>query len=218
MKLFVWDYHGTLEKGNELAALDISNRALEKFGYTQRFTAQDAVDLYGKKWYEYFEYLLPNETPEVHTALQEACFEWPEADKIVAAYLQPNDFAQEVVAAIHRKSHTQILISNTTDRALPIFVAQAGLSDYFGTANAFAVAGHARDVKRSKTDVLAEYVASLTEPPEIILIGDSQKDVELMSGENVKAFWYRHPTLPMAVTDKPHITPINDLRAVLTEL
>lgn len=37
MKLFVWDFHGVLEKGNEGAVLEISNKILGDFRYKERF-------------------------------------------------------------------------------------------------------------------------------------------------------------------------------------
>lgn len=57
MKLFVWDFHGTLEKDNEHAVMEISNKVLENLGYTQRLSKEDNLMLYGKKWADYFEYL-----------------------------------------------------------------------------------------------------------------------------------------------------------------
>lgn len=219
MKLFVWDYHGTLEKGNELASLEISNLALQKFGYAERFSTEDAIKLYGKKWYEYFEYILPNEPHETHVNLQEASFEWPDHDVIVARYIQPNDYALEVVQAIAESGHRQILISNTSSKALPRFIKMAGLEAYFTEDNAFAVSGHTREVARDKIHVLTEYIKMMPEPPErIILIGDSQKDVELIAGDNVAGYWYRHPGLEPGAPAAPHIKVISDLRTVLQEL
>jgi len=61
MKLFIWDLHGTLEQGNERAAIDMSNQILERFGYRERFSDEDVFKLYGLKWFQYFEYLLPHE-------------------------------------------------------------------------------------------------------------------------------------------------------------
>lgn len=219
MKLFVWDYHGTLEKGNEQAAIEISNLALAKHGYTERFSSEDAVQLYGKKWYQYFEYLLPNERHDTHVSLQESCFEWPDAAAVVAKYIQPNDYAHDVVKAIARSGHNQIIISNTSSEALPMFIRLVGLEDFFADANAFAVSGHAREVARDKTHVLSEYLTALPAKPErIVLIGDSQTDVELIVGENVSGYWYRHPSLARGESDISHITPISDLRAILAEL
>ncbi len=57
MKLFVWDFHGTLEKGNEYAVLEMSNIILEKHGHKERFTELQCRELYGKKWYEFFEFM-----------------------------------------------------------------------------------------------------------------------------------------------------------------
>jgi len=75
-KLFVWDFHGTLEKGNENASRAITNNVLAKFGHKVRLSKHDAIKLYGKKWYEYYEYLLPNEPHEVHLTLQANSFDW----------------------------------------------------------------------------------------------------------------------------------------------
>lgn len=54
MKLFVWDFHGVLEQGNEDAVLVISNQILHNFGYTEQFTPAQNRQLYGRKWYEYY--------------------------------------------------------------------------------------------------------------------------------------------------------------------
>lgn len=217
-KLFVWDFHGTLEKGNEFAAIEISNMALKKHGFTERFTEEDATKLYGKKWYEYFEYLLPNESHDIHVTLQHTSFEWPEAEVIVAKYLLPNDYAKKVIQTIKERGHEQILLSNTSLKALPMFIKLAGLDEYFDEINAFATAAHSRDVKRTKAHVLENYLKSNSIFHEIIVIGDSMSDMELTSHARAKGFLYRHPGQSLKVKLPPHITPINDLRKILTEL
>jgi len=74
MKLFVWDFHGVLESGTENTVFEISNQVLEDFGYRERFTRQENHDLFGRKWYEYYEYLLPAQNHERHMSLQQASF------------------------------------------------------------------------------------------------------------------------------------------------
>ena len=66
MKLFVWDFHGTLEKDNEGAVFKISNKVLENLGYKERLTKEDNFMLYGRKWSDYFAYLLPKEPEKTH--------------------------------------------------------------------------------------------------------------------------------------------------------
>lgn len=219
MKLFVWDFHGTLEKGNEFAATEISNIVLQQLEFSQKFRKEDATRLYGRKWYEYFEYLLPSESHETHVLLQQTCFELPKAEAIVAKHMQPNDHVQEVLGKIHDSGHAQIVVSNTSLKALPIFLKLAGITEFFdGTA--FAVTAHSREVKRSKVDVVQEYLSELKTTPEIISIGDSVTDMDLAEYFNGKGYWYRHPgqATPEILQTHKNLTAINDLREVLVEL
>lgn len=219
-KLFVWDFHGTLEKGNERAAIEISNAVLAARGYKQTFTEQQAAELYGKKWYEYFEFLLPDEPHDTHVLLQQTAFEWPEAETIVAKYMQPNDHVEQVLQAIKEAGHLQIVISNTSAYALPIFLRLAGVDKFFDKALAFAVMGHSREVKRTKAHVVADYLQQLEFKPEIVSIGDSEKDMLLAREFNGKGYWYKHPhqPVPEIVERESNIVAISDLRQVLAEL
>lgn len=38
MKLFIWDFHGVLEKGNDDAVVEITNLALRRHGYSRELT------------------------------------------------------------------------------------------------------------------------------------------------------------------------------------
>jgi phosphoglycolate phosphatase-like HAD superfamily hydrolase len=218
-KLFVWDFHGTLEKGNELAALEISNRVLEKFGYKVRFTEQEGRDLYGKKWYEYFEYLLPDEPHETHVKLQHASFTFPGGQGIVRQYLQPNDFVEDALNAVVHSGHDQIVISNTHPQAILDFIDAAQLTDYFGPHNTFAVMAHLREVKRPKTTVLKEYMATKPGYQEIITIGDSPKDMELVGESEGRGYLLRRPGREFRVSVMgPHVRIIDSLQVVADEV
>lgn len=124
MKLFIWDFHGTLEQGNELAVLEMSNTILERNGFKERFTINQCQNLYGKKWYEYFEYLLPNKSSDIHLKLQEECFVYSIANpQIIAKYIKPVNYSIQVLESI-KKIHDQILVSNTKPKSLNIFIKQ----------------------------------------------------------------------------------------------
>jgi phosphoglycolate phosphatase-like HAD superfamily hydrolase len=216
-KLFVWDFHGTLEKGNELAALEVSNKALQKHGYQQRFNEKDAIKLYGKKWYEYFEYLLPEEDHQVHIDLQQTSFDWPDTERIIAKYMLPNDHAIEVISTIKNAGHEQILLSNTNLKALPVFIRLANLSEFFDETNAFAVMAHSREAKRTKQDVLGDYLKTSI-AKDIIVIGDSINDMKLAEFAGAKGYMYKHKGLKFPDDIGSHIFCINDLRKVLSQV
>lgn len=215
MKLFVWDLHGTLEQGNEDAVVEISNMALAQLGYAQRFTGAHGRELYGLKWYEYFAFLLPDEPHEKHLELQKRSFQLSDnGAHIMAKHMQPAVNALKVVAAI-ADTHQQILISNTIPTTIPLFINALGMEAYFNKQNAFAVDNHQKEIKRTKKDVLADYLQDKIFD-DIIVIGDSDSDMDVAEFAGGKGYLYAHAYLPFR-SEKGYAR-INDLAEVLTEL
>lgn len=213
MKLFIWDFHGTLERGNEYAALEMTNIILEKHGYAERLSESQCLELYGKKWFEYFERLLPHESKEKHLELQEDCFSFSIAHpEMIAKYIKLVDGAKDVLSAICEK-HDQIVVSNTKPESLNAFLASIGIASFFPEGKAFATDFHAK--RGTKKDAVSEYLKGM-EYEDIVVIGDSVGDIELGLAFGAKTFLYAHPGLPFkdCVSD----FKINDLRDVLGEV
>jgi phosphoglycolate phosphatase-like HAD superfamily hydrolase len=218
MKLFIWDLHGTIEQGNERAAIDMSNQILKHFNYHERFSDEDVFRLYGLKWFQYFEYLLPNEPSERHFELQEACFSLsnsPAGAKIVAGYMQPAPHAIETLNAIHQSEHSQVLLSNTKDESVPFYVSALGLGDYFSNANAIAVNQHAKNATVTKQMAVEAYVNGRLYD-RLVVIGDSGGDMALASAVGATGYLYAHPGVKFRAENGDH--HIRDLREVLQEL
>src|SRR3989338_5853708 len=113
-KLFIWDFHGTLEKGNENAVVAYVNMALGSQGYERRLNDEECRMLYGKKIWEFFQYLLPEESTKRCMEMQgfflKAEQERPE---ILLGHIKPNDGVLDVLQTIQNSHHDQLLLSNT---------------------------------------------------------------------------------------------------------
>lgn len=220
MKLFVWDLHGTMEQGNDAAVIEVLNKVLENHGYPARFGSSHAFELYGRKWHEYFAHILPAEKPETHVGLQAATFAYFFSDnddgiKIMNKHVKPSKNLEATLDAIG-KEHEQILISNTIPEGMRLFIHMLGLSKYFNETNAFPVDEHMSHVRGVKKDILANYLAVRPEYDEVIVIGDSETDMELAEAFDAKAYLYAHEGTPFR-SQKGHFK-INDLKEVLREL
>lgn len=215
MKLFVWDLHGVLEKGNENAVLAVTNGVLEREGYSRLMTPAECDLLYGKKWYEYFEHLFPEESHERHLHLQELCFGYDRNVEIISKNVVPNDHSHDVLAYIAR-AHDQMLLSNTNAEGLDIFVDVLGLRKFFSDDRIFPVNSH-KVSANSKYGVLEDFLRD-KEYENIIIIGDSPSDIALAQVEPVLSttYLYSHPGRPFkeCVADYK----IRDLRDVLREV
>ncbi|HIG92751.1 TPA: HAD hydrolase-like protein [Candidatus Woesearchaeota archaeon] len=216
MNLFIWDFHGTLEKGNEWAVQEVTNLALESYGYRERLQEDHAYQLYGRNWYEYFQYLLPNEPHQRHIQLQETAFRISiNRPDIIARYVKPNDHAREVLESIASSNQDQIVISRTLPESLAVFLEVVQMKDYFPEGSALAVNAHARETERTKQDVLREFLNGRSYH-KIVAIGDSPQDIQLTSVGGGVSYLYAHPvrTFPACSADYR----IRDLREILREI
>ncbi|MBI4224764.1 MAG: HAD family hydrolase [Candidatus Sungbacteria bacterium] len=213
MKLFIWDFHGTLEKGTEWAAYEITNRVLHEYGYDQRMDEQLVHRLYGKKWYEYFIHLLPHESKETHIALQKRCFEVDmECPEIIEQAIKANDHAASVLAGI-ASDHDQILISNTSQERLRDFLHMTNLYEFFPEGKNFGADAHRLEAHRSKQDVADEYLNG-RDFEKIVVVGDSPQD--MIPLPNAVRYLYAHEGREFKECDADY--RIRDLREVLREL
>lgn len=215
MKLFVWDFHGVLEKDNEKAVIDISNQVLEQAGYKERFTDEDNERLYGLKWYQYFGDLLPGLSNEEHLSLQAACFKFAEDNlHILEKHIKPNDHAIEVLTRLRDAGHDQITLSNTRQSDLIWFLNSVGIRRFFDDEHVIGVNAH--QTHQTKLDALKAYMKG-RKFDKLVAIGDSEADLQLGKDAGGTTYFYKHPHRRHEATKHAdHI--IKDLRDVLAEL
>ena len=212
MKLFIWDFHGTLEKGAEHAVREITNRILAERGYGERLDDQLMHELYGKKWYEYFVRLLPHESEEECIILQEQCIALDqEHPEIIWSIVKANDYAVEVLTKINER-HDQVLISNTRHANLGEFLKATELGTFFPQGKYFGLDAHRPEGQRLKKDMADEYV-SRGAFDKVVVIGDSPQD--MIPLENSVKYLYAHPEKAFRECDADY--RIRDLREVLRE-
>lgn len=216
MKLFVWDLHGVLEHGNDRAVTDISNEALSRFGYTERFTYEDGQLLYGQRWYEYFDWLLRDESRDRTRELQEICFKLSEeCPEYQYKWIEPTPHSHEVLKEIG-SGHDQILISNTRETTLDTFLGLLDLHPYFEAGRYFAVDNHGAHSSLTKSDYLSQYLDVKSHYDEIVIIGDSPSDMRLSEVSGGTTYLFAHPGFNFRECTSSY--KIRDLRKVLAKV
>lgn len=193
MKLFVWDFHGVLEVGNDAAVIELTNLALEERNFDVRLSKQKAEIFSGLKWHEYFQRLLPKEDESIHFELQKRCFEISHSRlDIIKKHIRLNDGAKEVLEKIQNKGHRQILISNTNQSVLKYYIEIVHVEKYFPDGSYFGVDAHMKN-NQTKQDILKNYLTN-NFFNSMVVIGDSPKDVELSNLlKNSVSYLYSYP-------------------------
>lgn len=217
MKLFVWDFHGVLEKGTDDAVIEVTNHVLKLNGYERQMTYEESLYLAGLRWHEYFSYLLPDKSQEECFRLQAASVEISHNNPEMSfTKIFMNDYADTVLDSIHQSEHCQILISNTLPESLTMFVKHVNIEKYFKPEHRFGVCSH-NEKNLIKQDYLDQFLQKNGPFESIISIGDSPGDMSLVN-ENPYGigYLYTHPWKKHREARCHH--KINDLRQVLQEL
>jgi len=217
-KLFTFDLHGVLEKGNEETVLKISNIALESLSYKKRFTMEDIDFLYGEFWINYFRHLLPDLRELEYKSLQNKCHEIAMLNpKIIKDNTQPNDHAYFVLEEIKKRGHSQIVISRISNGGLEFFLSSIDMSGYFPKGSYFAVGDNKDDSFVTKNDILRNFLDIRKEGfDDIIIVGDSDSDMALKSVAGGTTYLYLHPWRKPKKCEADH--HIRDLRDILKEI
>jgi len=204
--LFVWDFHGVLEKDNELAVHGVTNLVLGEFGYEERASIDDIHKMYGLPWGEYFRLLVPGIEEEPVGEMVRRCRELgrPAARR----HCKPRDHALETLRKISEGGHANILVSNTAQDDLRFFMDIVGVTPFIDGAIGIG------KKTTSKADIIEDHAAKKSYH-KIVVIGDTEKDVEagLTNGATTYLF---DPKDNRRQTKAHHV--ITDLRRVLREL
>jgi len=198
--LFAWDFHGTLEQDNEFAVIEASNQSLIEHGYDVQVTQQDLQELYGRPWGDYFRKLVPriSDAKVEELVARSRQLGLPAAGR----HCKPRVHAHSTLKKIMDEGHTNIIVSNATQRDLEFFMKITGVTPYIHTA--YGVNGN-------KHKTIINHPGTYSR---IIMIGDTENDIK--AGKRANATTYLVQNGEPRPTEADYV--ITDLRDVLKEL
>ena len=187
-----WDFHGVLEKGNDLAVQAICQAVLLERDISTPVDIALIRQLYGLRWVDYFSTLLPAASTEDHwTCVARAQVI---SSQITDQFLQPNDFASDVLSFLQEQGAHQLIVSNSHPDRITSFVHHVGLTGYFSH-----IVGIDKHNKVSPFDIIAAKAAEVKtfaaqrDATKIFFIGDREEDVLAGCACNATTILYRGP-------------------------
>ena len=213
MNLFVWDFHGVLEKDCELAVMEVTNKVLEKFSVKKRMSLEEIKKFYGLKWSDYFRYCCPNADDKTIMEMVNYALKPSLNEKSVLKYIKPQNNVFFVLEKIKEKGHLNLVISNSSQKALKFFIDSIKISDLID--DYIGVDSHTDFLSKSngKINLLKKYIEK-NKFNKIIKIGDNEADIE--AGINSGAITYLFSKNKNINTKANYV--ISDLKEVLKEI
>lgn len=217
--LFVWDFHGVLEKGNDQAVQEVCNKILSELGHPKEITIQEVRNLYGARWSDYFNYLLPDFPCEIDWCVRRAL----EIGRGVAVYhIQANDYAADVLMSIQGAGHHNIVVSTSTPKDVKWFVEVVGLERYIDCCVGIdPYRKHHQGAEFDRVGEKAKAIQSYLQQRDcyfnkVVMVGDTEEDMK--AGSLCGAITYRYMSQRSCYTVTCADYVIYDLREVLREI
>ncbi|MBW2977631.1 HAD hydrolase-like protein [Candidatus Woesearchaeota archaeon] len=212
-KLFIWDFHGVLEKDNEHAVVEVTNQVLEEFGAEKRLDLDLCLKLYGKRWFEYYQLLHPKADEQTIKAMVDRGVEISRTTDVIYRHIKPMDYVHDVLRKIKQAGHDNLIVSNTQPHALDMYLDAVKITHFI--THRIGADSHRKGITGNiKISLLKEFLKS-RKYDKIIAIGDRETDIEL--GKSVGAVNYLFSRTNNFPQTNAHFK-ISDLREVLKEL
>lgn len=220
--LFVWDFHGVLEKDNVYAVQELCNLVLQEFNLEKTISLLDAKNWYGLSWYDYFKLAFAEGSEELWFAMVKrvSAIQQLGGWDIVKKHIKPQDYYSEVLNEIKNRGHQNILLTNTEPKRASVFTDLVSLTSYF--EHIVGVCDHnqsrvGQEISSVKSRVLLDFLQNKSYQ-KIVAIGDKESDIKAGQSCGAVTYLFCSPEGTKKVFDTQANYIISDLRQVLKEL
>ena len=218
LKLFAWDFHGTLEQGTEIGFAEILRKLARENNYKTTVRLTEVRKLFGISILDYLRHFFPKLSDKEIYALRTQIKD-RQNRKHIEKYVKPAPFAHDVLENIKSVGHKNIVVSTSSRPHIIRFLEIVDMMKYFD--GIFGTDRHALDkhfdIVKEKTKVIKSFAKKHKIPNKnIIVIGDREGEIEAGILLGAKTYQYIHPEITHIVTRAQF--KIYDLREVLREI
>ena len=218
LKIFAWDFHGTLEQGTDVGFAEILKDLAAQIEYKTTIELEEVRRLFGISVLDYLKHFFPELTDKEIIDLKEK-LGTKQDRKHIKKYIKAAPYAHDVLSAITKTGHKNIVVSTSSERHIKRFLRVVGLIKYFD--GIFGIDRHSLegefDIASEKAKAVESYAQKYSvDPKNIVVIGDRPGDVNAGLLLGAKTYQYINPDYPNIKTDAHYKT--SDLRKILVEI
>lgn len=218
VKLFAWDFHGTLEQGTEVGFAEILKRLAVEIKYETKIELEEVRRMFGASVLDYLKHFFPtlsnNEILELKDKVRRV-----QNRKYIEKYIRSAPYAHDVLGKIKAAGHKSIIVSTSSQQHIMKFLKVVSVESYFDKV--YGIDRHSLEVK---FDIASEKAKAISvfasknkiDAKNIVVIGDRSGDIDAGLLIGAKTYQYVNPDFPRVVTSAKY--KISDLRKILKEI
>ena len=217
-KVFVWDFHGTLEEGVEIGFFEILKKLAKKFKADRKITLFEVREKYGITVAEYLRFFFPKANILQIKKMMEEVAEIQNQNHL-KEYVRPAPGAIEVLSKIKKAGYENIVVSNSHPKHIEFLIDIVGMKNLI--SRVFAVDRHYSHRKQNPTKEKVKIFKMIIKQKnlkarQLITIGDKATDVNAGILAGGTTYQYLHKGFPIDGTEADY--KIHDLREILGEI
>lgn len=218
MKLFAWDFHGTLEQGTEVGFAHLLSDLAESIDYPIKVELEEVRKLYGISILDYLKHYFPKLSNEELVSVRRKLKTLQNSQQF-SKYIKPAPYAGIVLSKIKKAGYQNIIVSTSAQRHVVRFLKVVKLHKYFDEV--FGIDRHSLDgefnIAEEKSKAIKAYAEKFNiDKPHITVIGDREGDINAGIMIEAKTYQYINPDFPKIKTNADY--KIRDLRKILQEI
>jgi len=218
VKLFAWDFHGTLEQGTEVGFTELLKELAKSIKYDAKIELEEVRKLYGSSILDYLKHFFPEYKNEEIIILRNKIRSL-QSEKHLKDFIKPALYAHEVLSKIQDEGHKNIIVSTSSQKHIKRFLGVIKVTKYLDAI--FGIDRHSLDSKfdiaKEKSKVIRSFAQShKIDPSRIIVIGDRAGDIDAGILIGAKTYQYIQPHFENVKTKADF--KIRDLREILKEI
>src|SRR3972149_8153024 len=205
-KLFVWDFHGTLEEGVEVGFFEILKKIAKKNKADRKITLRQVREKYGITVADYLRYFFPKaNTSQIKKMMEEVAK--IQNQNHLKKYVRAAPQAIEVLSKIKKAGYENIVVSNSHPKHIKFLIAIVGMKNL--VSRVFAVDRHysykKQDPIKEKVKIFKMIIKQKNlKDKQLITIGDKASDVNAGILAQATTYQYLRKEFPVDETEADH--------------
>ncbi|MCK4918619.1 MAG: HAD hydrolase-like protein [Candidatus Pacebacteria bacterium] len=155
-KVFIWDFHGTLETGTIYILTEIANILLKENGSKKQYSPLEISSISGFSWNVFFKSNFPNFSEKKIQNIVESVYNEKKFKTINQKYSKPNNNAKSLLRTIKECGGINIVVSYSRQNKLKKYISQIGLEELIDEYH-----GVDDNTLKSKQDILKKKSLSI---------------------------------------------------------
>lgn len=190
-RIFLWDFHGTLETGTLFVLTEIANTLFKEYGSDKKYTSDEFAKTPSFSWITFFQTHFPDFSSQRIKTISQSAYDENRFSHLLEKHSRVRPEADKVLQFIKDAGGVNVVVSHSRQDKLAHYIKHVGLDSYvdqyYGIDDGTIMSQ--QDVLKRKTAKIKEI---LNQYPDHVsfAVGDTERDFHAARSAGIERFYW----------------------------